>query len=213
MDSRRRSAYDPVFPERDPRDPADDDLKRARLLFADASRPYLSSPLPWFSWAVVLPAAALLTQRAARGGFPRVLILWSIAILVGGAVEAYFLFRRRDARPRSTLGSWAMTLQGNLSLVAVALSSALVATGQPRLLPGLWLLLLGHSLFALGGLAYRPQRTAGILYQLGGVVSLLPGVPELRVFALATALGNLWIGLALARRPKPSGRAARAPST
>ena len=41
------------------------------------------------------------------------------AILAGGAVEAIFLFRNR--RPRSRLGSWAMTLQGNLSLVAVAL--------------------------------------------------------------------------------------------
>lgn len=202
-----KSEYDPVFGERRSAAPSPvaesrDDLSTVRALFASASRPYLSSSIPWLAWAVVFPVTAFATEEAARrGGAPFVLALWSVAILVGGAVEALFLYRnRRRQGGGSPLGSWAMTLQGNLSLVAVALSIALVVGNRAALLPGLWLLLLGHSLFALGGLAFRPQRTAGIVYQLGGVVALVPGVPSLVVFAVATALGNLWIAIGVARR-------------
>lgn len=197
------SEYDPVF-GRGKRQPeaSSSDLATVRELFAAASRPYLSSALPWLFWALVLPSAALSTARAGRAaGAPGILGLWSTAILIGGAVEAFFLYRnRRRLGGGSPLGSWAMTLQGNLSLVAVALSLALVLTENARLLPGLWLLLLGHSLFTLGSLAFRPQRSAGIVYQLGGVAALVPGVPELLVFAAATALGNLWIAVGIARR-------------
>jgi len=199
------SEYDPVFAERARGDDPTSDLAAVRRLFATASRPYLSSALPWLGWAVLLPAAAFLTPRAGlAAGYPGVLGLWSATILLGGALEASFLFRtRRRLGGSSPLGAWAMTLQGNLSLVAVALSAVLAAIGGARFLPGLWLLLLGHSFFALGGLAFRPQRTAGILYQLGGVAALVPGVPELAVFAATTFLGNLWIAIGISRR---SGR-------
>ena len=197
------SEYDPAFGGRS-RDAevAATDLGTVRELFAAASRPYLASALPWCVWAIRLPAAAIATERVARGrGAAGVLGLWSAAILLGGAVEAFFLYRnRRRLGGGSRLGSWAMTLQGNLSLVAVALSIALVLAERPALLPGLWLLVLGHSLFALGGLAFPPQRTAGIVYQLGGAAALVPGVPGLLCFAVATALGNLWIALGVARR-------------
>jgi hypothetical protein len=194
--------YDPAFGPRE--------------LFGAASRPYLSSPMPWLAWATLLPAAALLTERAARaGGYAGVLALWSGAILLGGGLEIGFLYRNRRRLGASTLGSWAMTLQGNLSLVAVALSIALVAAEEARLLPGLWLLLLGHSLFTLGGLAFPPQRTAGVVYQVGGAAALLPGLPELLLFAAATALGNLWIAIGvvrLLRRPPSSEGAAEPPA-
>jgi hypothetical protein len=198
-----RSEYDPVFGgERAAGEAAATDLATVRELFAAASRPYLSSALPWFVWAAILPAAALTTERVARAaGAAGVLGLWSGAILLGGAVEAFFLYQnRRRLGGGSPLGSWAMTLQGNLSLVAVAVSIALVLAERADLLPGLWLLLLGHSLFTLGSLAFRPQRTAGIVYQLGGAAALFPGAPALLLFALATALGNLWIALGVARR-------------
>jgi len=193
--------YDPVFAPRAD-GPESRDLAEVRRLFAAASRPYLSAAFPWFFWSLVLPAAAVAAGRLhAASTLAGQLALWSSAILLGGGVEALFLYRhRRRLGGGSPLGSWAMTLQGNLSLVAVALSIALVAAGEPRLLPGLWLLLLGHSLFALGGLAFAPQRAAGVVYQLGGAVALLPGVPELAAFAVTTALGNLWIGLGVWRR-------------
>ncbi len=197
------SEYDPVFGGKAREiEPAASDLGTVRALFAAASRPYLSSPLPWFFWALVLPAAALATEPIARAkGAPGVLGLWSGAILIGGAVEAFFLYRnRRQLGGGSPLGSWAMRLQGNLSLVAVALSIALLFAERSDLLPGLWLLLLGHSLFTLGSLAFRPQRTAGIVYQLGGAVALFPGAPALLAFAVATALGNLWIAIGVMRR-------------
>ena len=197
------SEYDPVFGGGGREsEPGSNDLATVRELFAAASRPYLSSPWPWLSWALILPAAALVTDRvASAAGAPGVLGLWSGAILLGGAAEMLFVFRsRRRVGRGSPLSSWAMTLQGNLSLVAVALSIALVVAERAELLPGLWLLVLGHSLFTLGGLAFRPQRTAGIVYQLGGAAALVPGVPALAVFAAATALGNLWIAVGIIRR-------------
>jgi hypothetical protein len=195
------SEYDPVFAPRAD-GPESRDLAEVKRLFSAASRPYLSAAFPWFFWSLVLPAAAVAAGRLRVAASPAgQLGLWSAAILLGGGVEAFFLYRhRRRLGGGSPLGSWAMTLQGNLSLVAVALSIALVAAGEPKLLAGLWLLLLGHSLFALGGLAFPPQRTAGLVYQLGGAVALLPGVPELTVFAVTAALGNFWIGVGVLRR-------------
>jgi hypothetical protein len=204
------SEYDPAFGPTEPL-ARKRDLEAARELFAAASRPYLSSPVPWLAWAAILPAAALATSRAARHGYPVVLALWSAAILVGGGVEAAFLYRNRRRLGGSTLGSWAMTLQGNLSLVALALSIALVAADRARLLPGLWLLLLGHSLFTLGGLAFRPQRTAGVVYQIGGAAALLPGLPALGILAATTAVGNLWVALGVWRAGRRAGAAQAAP--
>jgi hypothetical protein len=152
------SEYDPVFGGRAAAGEADaSDLATVRALFAAASRPYLSSPWPWFVWALLLPGAALATAAALRrGGAPGVLGLWSGTILLGGAAEMLFVYRsRRRVGRGSPLSSWAMTLQGNLSLVAVALSIALVVAERGDLLPGLWLLVLGHSLFTLGARAGR----------------------------------------------------------
>ena len=92
-----------------------------------------------------------------------------------------------------------MRAQGNLSLVAVALSALLLWIDGARFLPGLWLLLLGHNFFALGGLAFPPMRLAGIFYQAGGLAALVPGSCPLWAMAAATALGNLWIGLGIVR--------------
>src|SRR5574339_1015547 len=94
-----------------------------------------------------------------------------------------------------------MTIQGNLSLVLVVAAAA-------RLLPAVWLLLLGHSLFVLGGLALPAMRAGGIVYQVGGVAALVPGVPPLAAFAAATALGNLWIAVGVARQRAAEARAA-----
>jgi hypothetical protein len=191
------SEYEPVFggDEEGARE-----LVEVRAAFRRASRAYLSSPVPWLAWALLLPAAALLTPRAAAAGRePGVLLLWCGAILLGGVVEGGVLLAARRRLGGSRLGSWAMNIQGNLSLVGAALSLALVLARQPRLLPALWLLLLGHSLFVLGGLALPALRAAGIVYQLGGVLALVPGLPPLPVFAAATALGNLWVAAGVAR--------------
>lgn len=202
------SEYDAVFGEGRVAD-TDSDLEQARRHFAAASRPYLSSPVPWLAWAIVLPGAALATDPVAdRRGPAGVLALWSLAILLGGAVEAGYLLRARRRLGTSPLGAWTMTVQGNLSLIAVALSVVLLALDRPRLLPGLWLLLLGHSLFAFGGLGFRPLRTAGIVYQLAGAIALVPGVPEMAALALATGLGNLRVALGLYGRERGPGAAA-----
>ncbi len=208
MVAAERSAYDPIFTEEE-RGPEAEEAERARAAFERASRAYLASPLPWIAWALVLPAAALATPSAWRaGGAAGVVLAWSAAILLGGACEgAAMLAARRRARG-GPLGAWAMRVQGNLSLVAVALSAALVAANAAGALPGLWLLLLGHSFFALGGLALPALRTTGVLYQIGGLAALWPGAPALAIFALATAAGNLWVARGIARRAREAAQPA-----
>jgi hypothetical protein len=201
--SPERSAYDPVFgDERAEAPPEVAEAEAAKAAFERASRAYLASPLPWLMWAAILPAAALATPFAARAGREAgVLLLWSAAILAGGAVEGMALLAARRRRALGgPLGAWAMRVQGNLSLVAIALSGALLWAEAGALLPGLWLLLLGHSFFSLGGLALKALRTAGVVYQVGGVIALLPGSPALLAFAAATAAGNLWVAWGIVRR-------------
>jgi len=179
------------------------DLDLARELFTVASRRYLGSPWPWLGWALILPATALVTPAVASA-FDDVgtVLLWSSAILLGGVVEALSLRHgeRGGQLGGSGLATWAFRVQANLSLAAVVLSAALIFAGAVALLPGLWLLCLGHSLYTLGGLAFAPMRQAGLIYQLGGVAALLPGVEPLLLFAAATFVANLYLAVGVARR-------------
>jgi hypothetical protein len=196
--------YDSLF---DPQRAGVDDLEPVREHFRAASRPFLSSPWSWFGWAVLLPAAALATPFAAsRFGFRGVLFNWSVVILLGGAVEILAIRRSGKQSARSTLAAWVLRLQGNLSFVALALSAVLIWQDLAWVLPGLWLLLLGHSFYMLGGFAFEPFRIAGLVYQLGGLLALWPTLlgthSPLVVFAASTFLGNLWIGIGVWRQTR-----------
>ena len=127
------------------------------------------------------------------------LFAWSAVILLGGAVEVAMIRRSGRKEMGSTLAAWVLRLQGNLSFVALALSALLVWQDLAWALPGLWLLLLGHSFYMLGGLAFPPFRACGLLYQLGGLIALWPGGNPLLAFAAATAVGNLWMGIGVLR--------------
>jgi hypothetical protein len=195
------SEYDPLFTETRA---GENDLEPVRERFRAASRPFLRSPWSWFAWALLLPAVALATPRVlAAAGPPGVLIAWSVTILLGGAVEMTGIRRGRRSRGEqggsTPLAAWVLRIQGNLSLVALALSALFLWQDLAWAIPGLWLLLLGHSLYVLGGLAFDPFRVCGIVYQVGGLVALWPGGAPLAAFALATAAGNLWMGLAVLR--------------
>jgi hypothetical protein len=173
-------------------------------LFRAASRPFLQSPWSWFCWAALLPAVALATPYAFRRfGAAGVLFAWSAAILLGGAVEILAIRRAGGTTGSGTLAAWVLRLQGNLSFVALVLSALLVWQDLAWALPGLWLLLLGHSFYMLGGLAFEPFRVCGLLYQLGGVAALWPGGSPLVAFAVATAVGNLWMGVGVWRERRP----------
>ncbi len=205
------SAYDPLFGGGGGAE--DDALDRVREAFEEAGRPYLSSPWSWLAWAVALPVAALSTPRAlAAAGPAGALLLWSVTILFAGAIEVALLGFGRSRRSRAgSLSGWGLRVQGNLSLVALVLSVALVfrAPGLGDLLPGLWLLLVGHSFYVLGGLAFRPLRTCGLAYQLGGVAALWPGIDGLQAFALVTGAANLWLAWAVRRRRTAAGASER----
>lgn len=190
--------YDPLFSSSRA---GIDDLEPVRERFRAASRPFLRSPISWFAWSALLPGAALATPLALRLAGPSgVLFTWSGTILLGGAIE-FLGIRGQSGRsiPTGTLAAWVLRLQGNLSLIALALSVLLVWQDLAWTLPGLWLLLLGHSFYMLGGLAFEPMRVCGLIYQIGGVAALWPDGYPLEVFAVATATGNLWMGLAVWR--------------
>ena len=234
------SEYEPLFAEQRDAASAGD-LATVQELFGAASGPYLRSFWSWLAWALVFPGAALATPRAlARFGPAGTLLTWSVAILVGGGIElaairgatrrqiaagaaaAAFDGAAREPRQaarrslpavpgRSPLATWALRTQGNLSLVAVALSLLLVWQDLAWALPGVWLLLLGHSFYVLGGVAFPPFRAYGLLYQVGGVAALWPGGAPLPVFALTTAASNLWMSYAVWREHRetagpPRGR-------
>jgi hypothetical protein len=190
------SEYDPLIPDRPE---VEDDLSPVQERFRRASGPYLRSPWSWLAWAVVLPAAAFATPLEIRAGGPAaVLAGWSVAILLGGAVEVAAILRSGGAGERAgrtPLAAWVLRVQGNLSLAALALSILLVWQDLAWALPGLWLLLLGHSLYLLGGLAFPPMRTCGAIFQIGGLAALWPRLDPLLAFAAATAAGNLWMAL------------------
>jgi hypothetical protein len=202
------SEYDPLF---SPAPAGEDDLATVRELFRAASAPYLRSPWSWLTWALVLPAAALATswvisagtggvvKRGMGGGPALVLLVWSVAILLGGAVEIAAIRRARGTARATPLAAWALRLQGNLSLVALVLSFLLVWQDLAWVLPGLWLLLLGHAFYVLGGLSFEPYRAYGLIYQAGGIAALWPGGAPLGVFALAAGVGNLWMAVAVWR--------------
>jgi hypothetical protein len=192
------SEYDPLFAGAEGE--TADDLDVVRERFARASRPFLRSPWTWLAWAVLAPAAALLTApAAARFGPPGVLLLWSAAILAGGAVEAAAILRGRGREPRSPLSRWVLHVQGNTSLLAVALSALLLWLDAAWALPGVWLLMLGQSFYLLGGLALPAFRGCGLLYQAAGLIALWPDGPALEVLAAAMLIGNLWLARAVRR--------------
>jgi hypothetical protein len=150
-----------------------------------------------------LPAAALATPAVFRlAGASGVLFVWSGTILLGGAVEILAIRRSGREAAGGTLASWVLRLQGNLSLVALALSVLLIWQDLAWALPGLWLLLLGHSFYTLGGLAFEPFRVCGLIYQVGGLLALWPDGWPLAAFAATTAAGNLWMGIGVWREQR-----------
>ncbi len=172
---------------------------RMREEFQRAAAPYLASPWGWLAWGLVMPAAALVTRAAGQAmGFRGIALLWSFAILLAGGVEAWAL--RRAGAGGSPFASWALTVQGNLSLVGLALSLLLLLRNDTAYLPGLWLLLLGHSFFSLGGLSYPALRRFGLAYQVGGLAALIVSSHALLIFAATTGLANLGLVVAVVRR-------------
>lgn len=186
------SEYDPLFPEsRSDKE----DFEPIRALFTAASRPYLRTPWSWLAWALILPAAAIATPVIFRRFGPAgILFVWSGAILLGGAIEMSGIWRAGGKGAGSApLASWAFRAQGNLSLVALVLSVVAIWQDLPWALPGIWLLLLGHSFYILGGLSFEPFKLYGLIYQAGGVAALAFGRHALPIFAMATLVGNLWM--------------------
>lgn len=191
------SEYEPLFTPRT----GVDDFEPVRDRFRAASRPFLRSPWSWFAWALLLPGVALATPAVLRAFGPAgVLFAWSAAILLGGTVEIAAIRRSGVKLGGSTpLAAWVLRVQGNVSLIALALSALLAWGDLAWALPGLWLLLLGHSLYVLGGLAFDPFRTCGILFQVGGAAALWPEGYPLAVFALTVAAGSAWVGIGVWR--------------
>lgn len=205
------SEYDPIVPLGE-LSPEPSDLDRVRELFERSADRFVRSPWSWVLWAAVFAGAALATRtvHAAAGGWS-VVVLWSTAILAGGAVEAVLYARAGSGLKPSRLARWVLRSQANLSLVGIALSVYLVWRGEAMALPGVWLLILGHSFWAHGGLGFAAFRGAGALYQIGGVAALTPWVDPLVALAVAVAAGNLWLAAAVWRRARRDSAAGSVP--
>ena len=189
------SEYDPVFRRATPHESAE--LDRVRASFRAAARPYVRAPWSWLAWGLVLPTAALATPRvAALWDIPGAFGLWTAAIVLAGVIEMWAI--RRGGGGRSPLAVWAMRSQANLSLIGVALSLVLAWERAAWALPGLWLLILGHSFVSLGGLSFTALKRYGAVYQLGGLTALILARSSLEVFAVTTAVANLGLALVLA---------------
>lgn len=118
-------------------------------------------------------------------------------------IEGALILRGSAVTERTPLAGWVLRTQGNLSLVAVALSALLLGLGRAEFLPALWLLLIGHSFYAVGKLSFLPLRTAGALLQIGGIVALVPPVDGLLAFAACTFAACGWVGLGVRKALKP----------
>jgi len=188
------SEYEPVFGRGGE---VVDDLESVRDVFGKAAAPFTRSPWSWLTWAFLLPLVALTTRSVlVRFGAPGVVLAWCGTIILGGAVEVWAVRPDRQTA-RTTLAGWALRAQANLSFVAVVISAALIWADRINAVPGVWLLVLGHSFLLLGGLAFAPFKRAGWIYQVAGVVALWPSQDGLVWFAVATCIGNLWIGLSV----------------
>lgn len=193
------------IPPRAPLSGDPSDLERVEELFEKAAAGYLRTPWSWWSWSILLPVAALLTRWVhSEAGPAATLLLWSGVILLGGLVEAALILGGRRRHLRTPIGSWVLRSQGNLSLVAVALSIVLAWRGVPEFVPAVWMLLIGHSFYDVGRLAFGPLRSAGVLFQIGGLVALVPAIDGLVVCAACTFAGCAWIGLGVRRRIRDS---------
>jgi hypothetical protein len=151
------SEYDPI-PPRAPLTTDPSDLERVQELFGKSAGSFLRSPWSWWAWSLILPIAALASREVYPLGGPRAaLILWSFFILCGGLIEGAIILSGSRIEARTPLSGWVLRSQGNLSLVAVALSALLYWKGLPGYLPAVWLLLVGHSFYVIGRLSFRPM--------------------------------------------------------
>lgn len=208
------SEYDPIFIHDGSDDGAADggasagrdplDLERVQGVFSGASRAYLATPVNWLAWSILLPGAALAHRALAdRVDPPMLMLLWGGAFLAGGVVDSLAVFLARGGRRRlrpTPLVAWVFRMQINLSLMALLFSVGLYLAGAGWLIPALWLLLVGHSFYLLGGLSFRPFKIYGLLHQVGGVVALWPDAEPLVIFAGATGVANLWLAIRVWRR-------------
>ena len=198
------SEYDAI-PPRTPLSTEPSDLDRVQTRFEEASVGYLRSPWSWWSWSLLLPIAALVGRAVYPvAGARAVLFIWSFFILCGGLVEGAILLTGSSPEARTPLAGWVLRTQGNLSLVAVALSALLIWQDLAAFVPALWLLLVGHSFYVIGKLSFPPLSTAGLIFQGGGAAALVPVIDSLAAFALSAFAGCFWVGLGVFRRSRSS---------
>ncbi len=186
--------YEPIFFTRKSKDSKEirDDLSIVQHLFKNAAQPFLSTPWGWLGWSIILPSSLLLTPVVnLKSGLRGIILLWSFSVLLGGIIEITAI-RNSRYKNISNLSGWAYSIQGNLSLVGLALTSLLIFS-SPRIIPSLWLLIIGHSFYSLGSLADNILKYVGIYYQVMGIFTIFTHPLYISAFAFFSANITLFL--------------------
>ncbi len=197
----------------DDRDSAERNLERIRVLMERAGRfSHLSSRAAFVAGG--LAAAGALLCRGLEANFnhpfcarPLALIWGSVLVLALGQSLA---FTAADARRRGDPLWGPLTRQVVVAMlpaffVGAAVTGYGLQTGQLDLLPPFWMLAYGSSLMALGLYAGGRIQAVGVLFLLGGAMTLWWWKEYgLRAMLASFGGGHILLGALLAWKPRRS---------
>lgn len=137
-------------------------------------------------------------------GDGRWLVVWLCEAVIALAIAAHFAGQKAKRAGDRLLSRPGRQVAGSLApplLAGFVLTLALFQTGDPELLPGMWLLLYGAGVITAGAFSVRAIPVMGSSFMLlGGLTFLVP--QEWRDLVLALGFGGLHIifGYLIARR-------------
>jgi hypothetical protein len=175
-------------------DRAADNLRFIRETIAHAGAFTSVSGMGMITAGVIGLAAAAAAPPGMLAANPRTfLTVWVVAALAAGAVS-WGTIRRKAARTGQSLvdgPARRFALAFAPAIVAGAvLTVALVATGNPTLLPGTWLSLYGAAVTAGGALSVRPVPVMGAAFMACGALCFALA-PQAQQYMLAAGFGGL----------------------
>ena len=133
-----------------------------------------------------------------------IIAMWVVVAVAGIGVDILMtlrLARKRGMNAWSRLTQLAAYAMGPGLLVAAALSVALVARGEWRMIAPTWMMLYGTAVWMAGILSVRAPRALGLVFFLTGVLTLFWAAPvALAMVALTFGVAHVAFGIYLIAR-------------